>query len=462
MTERDLVLKASVRRLLWRIGFSTKVDVPLRAYVREGTRNRPGIEAYTDLDVLGVMIGPDANVHAAIADCKTSLRGSTERMFWTRGVADFFGANDGYLVRSHDVTAASRQLASRLGIAVLTPPDLAALEASYPTAAPVDEPALAFLFSPSAIGRYRSAIRRVDKGLLPLVDFCESDYWVYDQHRNLLQVVAHLRDAAGNLHPNNAVHRAIFFECAWLYSLSVAHAVQYVRRTQVTNVDTAMREYLFGGQLGLREKRELAAVLRRATGREQASADEGLLPTYFSPLLEVVTRFLRRPQHLTDVLRYSEWASEASIAERAEAVRDVFPAFDGLAGKLLADVCSFLVSAAVLDTQFRAISRDLLSPTPPMRPEPAQATAPPTTERVSPTEASDHSSSEASGATFHVPSAPPSIAANPRPNTGSTSRHAGDAVGNSSSSQGKAVEAPSHERDLPVQEELPGSENDGI
>lgn len=369
MSEKDLRLKAASRRLFWRMGFSTKVDVPLRAFVpqRTGskTRTKALYEAFTDLDVLGIHISADLRVQSAIADCKTSAKGSTERMFWIRGVADFFAADDAYMVRSSEVTAAARQLANRLGVAVLTPDDLGTIEGHYGSQLPAPRGVADFLFDPPSIAAYRRALTGLDRRLQPLREYQEFDFWVYEEYRNLQQVVAHMAAAAKHLDPSQPAHQALFFESAWLYALSLARAVHHVRRTHVTDLDTSLREYLFGGQLGLREKQQLAKVLRGVAGKDGGDQEEDVLPSYFSALRELANRFLRRPTLPSTVLRYAEWASEAHVARTSGPAAAVFgDAYDDLAAKLLADVCGFLVSAARIDPEFRSHARAIFAPAP--------------------------------------------------------------------------------------------------
>lgn len=362
MSEQDLQLKASIRRLFWRMGFSTRVDVPLRAYVpKKGDGPSAEHEEFTDLDVLGLALGPDFRLQSLIADCKTTQKRSTERMFWLRGVADFFSADNSYLVRATDVTAAARQLAARLGISIVTPPDLAALEESHTGGTTLDNGPLDFLFDPTAIATSRKRHTEVDSKLSGLLEYRQFDYWVYEPHRNLQQVVAHLTDARRHLKPNNPIHFSIFLDYAWLQTLAIAGAVQHIRRAHLVQVDSSLQEYLFGGQLGLREKEQLAAILRKVAGRGEAKS-EGVLPPYYSGLLELTTRFLRRPEAIGSALRYGEALSESVIAGSQLPTRELFKEeFDEVAAKLYGDVCSFLVAAAGLPAEFRTKSRDLVS-----------------------------------------------------------------------------------------------------
>nr|WP_030501028.1 hypothetical protein [Micromonospora purpureochromogenes] len=367
MSELDLGLKIGSRRLLWRMGFSTRVDVPLRAYVPAlAGRTTPRYETFTDLDVLGIVISPGFALRSVISDCKTTQRGSTERMFWVRGVSDFFAADEAWMVRAGAVTAASRQLAARLGISVLEPGDLARLEEFHPTALELSTGPLSILFDEKLVAASLKAFTSLDKKLDKLAEYRQFDYWVYEEHRNLLQVVAHLEQVAKVLDPKNRVHRALFLDCSWLYALSLAHAARHVRAVHVTDISTALQQYLFGGQMALQEKRRLAEMLHRlAPNQTVIGGSDGVLPPWYSQLLDLVTRHLRRPNSISDELRYAEWAAEAQLAKDPSTAAQAFgKSFDPLAAKLLADVCGFLVTVSGVDADFRGFARQVFAQPP--------------------------------------------------------------------------------------------------
>lgn len=354
MTEKDLGLKTTVRRLFWRWGYSTKVDVGLRAVVRESGTATSRTEMFTDLDVLGISVAQDLTVRSVVADCKTSQRRSTERMFWLRGVGDYFGADEALLIRENAVTRASRVLAARLDLAIATEADLVELEMSAPSDVPLDTPPLALLFDVEHVASSLEARATVDAKLKPLVEYLELDYWLYDEHRNLQQLVAHLEDAASVLDAKNPVHASLFAQSAWTYLVSIAKAVQYIRRVHVTELDKLLRAYLFGGEAGLRDKQNLAQALRQATGRLPAnSLEDDVLPPYYRPLLETVTRYVGKPGKIQAGLRYAEWLTESLIAKERATVQAAFvPSFDDVAAKLLLDLSRLLVNAAGLDRAF--------------------------------------------------------------------------------------------------------------
>jgi hypothetical protein len=249
-TDQDLPLKVAVRRLLWRMGSSARLDVRLRGYTTGDSRG-PGYQEFTDLDVLGVGFTPAGQLHLTFADCRSSTGRVLERMFWVRGVADLVDADDSYLVRSQAVPAAARTLSGCLGIGVLAPDDLAALEATFPVDLDLEDGPLGVLFSLEGAANHLNAFDGADGKLERLLDYLNFDYWVFDAYRNTTQLIAQLSSVVGTLDPKNPQHRTLFYDCAWHYALAIARTVAYVRATRMGDVPTAVRTYVGGGELAV-------------------------------------------------------------------------------------------------------------------------------------------------------------------------------------------------------------------
>lgn len=362
MTELDLGLKVGTRRLFWAMGLSTRLDVQLRGFTppQTGGKGRRSAEAFTDLDVLGVRIADGYTVRTSIADCKTSAKESTSRMFWVSGVAGLFGADHAYLVREHEVSDAARQLSARLGVTVLTSDDLQRTQNFYSDALPSQDGPLGLLFERSQAAAHLAAFNSLDRKLKPLLDFREFDFWVIEQHRTPFQLIAHLNAAKAKLDPRDPTHVSLFIDLAWLCLLAMIRVTEHVRGAFLSDPDRGLQEYLFGGAPGLREKRETARLLQ-----SMAPSDAGPLnhlPTYYPQLRELIVRLLRRPRQMQDALRYLEVASALAAARRMEPLNEVFDPglFDALAAKMGADVCGFLVAAADMDPGFRTRARRYL------------------------------------------------------------------------------------------------------
>ncbi|MBM7782251.1 hypothetical protein [Arthrobacter tumbae] len=370
MSELDLGLKVGARRLLWSMGFSTRLDVELRGDpkpAQSGSKNARGAgrewagpETFTDLDVLGVLLTPNYRLTTAIADCKSGRRDKpTARMFWARGVADLFGADQIMLVREHDVNDATRQLSSRLGITVLPSADLALMQQLHGSAQPDPSDPLGLLFDREAASENLAAFHSLDSRLNSLMEYRQFDYWIYEHHRNPIQLVAHLKEAGKHLDPRNPIHLALFLDLAWLYLLALVRVTEHLRGAFLRDPDRGLQEYLFGGATQLREKEETAALLR--TVAPTGSPDLDHLPAYYSNMRELVARLLRRPNEIQEGLRYAEVASALMAAKKRIPLGDVFGRnFDPVAAKLVADVCGFLVASAGLSPSFRAQARAYL------------------------------------------------------------------------------------------------------
>ena len=367
MSELDLGLKVGSRRLFWNMGYSTRLDVALRGDKpppsNSNSRRRPqGPESFTDLDVLGVAIAPGFRVTSAIADCKTSPRESTSRMFWIRGLAEFFGAEQRYLVREHDVADAARQLATRLNITVLTSSDLQQMQALHPDGFDVQGP-LAVLFDREPVARHLHAFTGLDRRLRKLLDYREFDYWVIDERRNLQRLVTQVSSVRDLLHADNPVHVALFLDLAWLYLLTLVHAVVHIRAAYLNDIDRGAREYLFGGAAGLEQKKRLAAQLRTLAPDTIPAGELDHLPVYYTRLRELLVRLLRRPGSIQASLRHLEVGTAFAVARTpmsTVAALHSDPGDGAIAAKLAADVCGFLVSACELAPRFRQRARELL------------------------------------------------------------------------------------------------------
>lgn len=370
MTEHDLGLKVASRRLLWRMGYTTRLDVVLRGAhgpdgnTRPGQRPRRAVspESFTDLDVLGLTLAAGSRLHSAIVDCKTTPGRSTERMFWIRGVADFFAADDAYMVRDTTVTEAARQLTTRLRITALTSQDLTALEALHPCDLPLDKAPLSLLFDRPSAEQALHAFNGLDGRLDPLLDYRSFGYWLYDEHRNPVQLVEHVRACAEHLDARNPRHLALILDLAWLYIVTLCHAIHAIRSSRVSDPDRSLQEYLFGGPVGLRDTQKLAQLLAelRDSGGIPAEVNVDLLPEYYPKLRELAIRIMRRPDRVITALRLLEIDTTVTALGMRVEPSDLGSLHEDVAAKLAADVVGFLVTTAGLDTGFRSRARSLL------------------------------------------------------------------------------------------------------
>lgn len=363
MSELDLGLKVAARRLLWRMGYSTRIDVPLRAYGPDPTQSARTVESYTDLDVLGVTLVPGGSVGTAIVDCKSGGSSAISRMFWVRGLVDFFGAGSAYVVRDREISSGARQLAARLHLTALTGSEVAALEQLHPSPLPLEEEPLSNLFSEKHVAAVLQRYAEQDKKLKSLLEYRQFDYWVYDEHLNPVQMVEHLRGVRRTLDGRNPQHVAILLDCAWLYLLTMTRAIDQIRRVHVSNVALGLKEYLLGGPARVREKENIATLLGelQAAGELPDTVSVDPLPSYTVAMAELLNRIMRRGDKVVDCLRYLEYVSSATmVSAKTSAAEGFGDDFDAIAGKIAENVVAFLVQSAELDGRLLVAARALL------------------------------------------------------------------------------------------------------
>jgi hypothetical protein len=369
LSELDLDLKVAARRLLWRMGYTTRLDVKLRSVVgAQGTdgatrtRRSATPDEFTDLDVLGLGFAGGTRLHSAIVDCKTSASGSTGRMFWVRGVADFFAADDAYMLRSAVVSDGARQLATRLGITALARDDLARMEDLHcsgdaTVAAPWDR-----LFDATSASQVLHSFDSLDAKLKPLLEYRDFTYWVIDDYRNPIQLVEQLREAGPILDARNPLHLALVLDMAWLYLVCVAQMIHSIRTAYVSDTDRGLKEYLFGGPIGYREKEQLSQLLAglKEAGAVPAQVNVDVLPTFFPRLRELVVRIMRRPDRMLPALRLLEVLTAVAALKTKVEPADLGPQYNEIDAKLAADVVGFLVTTCDLNMGLKNRARSLL------------------------------------------------------------------------------------------------------
>lgn len=365
MSERDLELKIRTARWFWALGAAPVVRVRLTAYAgASGSRGKSRSSALTDLadlDVLGVEVAADFSLRYRAAECKSAKAGAKE-LFWLRGVVDYFGGGDGYLVAQFDDlrTPALRELAGRLRLGILTFNDFVALEEGYPPdeAAPV-------IFSRESIARADELLNQPSKKLERLTDYTLRSCWQLPQHRNLQQAIGYLKGAADALDGRQREHVLLFGEVVFRYLLALFSLCAAVLRRGYPHTRSLALSFLHGGELGLVEAQQRVRAVQ--TFQQQLEGGERIeladafseAPPYFDALLDVADRLLRRPALGTACLRQLTVALRGClVADRSTC--ELMPDADPVAAKLVNDVASFLTRTAGLDRQLRERLADAL------------------------------------------------------------------------------------------------------
>ncbi|SDM69606.1 hypothetical protein SAMN05660642_03072 [Geodermatophilus siccatus] len=144
------------------------------------------------------------------------------------------------------------------------------------------------MFDCSSVADRLTAFDGLDRRRKPLLGYRQFDYWVYEEHRNAVQMVAHLAGARQHLDPRIAEHVALVLDLARLHLLSLIRMTGHIRGAFLGDPDLRLQEYIFGGATNLREKVETARLLNRSSPEGTGPLDH--LPPYYAPLRELVPR----------------------------------------------------------------------------------------------------------------------------------------------------------------------------
>lgn len=347
--DKDAELKLRTARFLWHMGYCVIREVALSGYdIRSGELKRYDL---TDLDVLGIKFDNDLRWHTVIADCKSGKVSSVNRVFWLRGVMNFFGAERGYLVQKgigHEV----RELGPGLDISLLDPENLDVYEHDKE----LDQLRLSSFSLQNYDTRNDLWGLKLPKGQRPtdqetrlahLYSYLTYGYWFGDEYRNVQQMVKTLSDArvalVGLPRPKA---KLLAYTALTLYSVSLLKMCGAVIATKSADIHSEVRRYIFGGSANANDRYRLMKLLSQLSGERV-----NLEPVYYEDLLELSARIIRFSQHARDIPRYSdlilmENVLQPGLRPLAEVLGEQF-SIDTL--KLTKDIADFLVNTTGAD-----------------------------------------------------------------------------------------------------------------
>ena len=300
--DHDLELKLRLRRILFCQGYWSPIEVELSHYEphARGVNRLP----LTDLDVLGIRFDQLFVQHRIVGDCKSGKTVSDiGRVFWLKGVKEYFGADLGYYIRPQ-IDMHARAIAPRLGLRTLNEGELSALEKT------IRVDSLQVPLADSSVYKSTEEIWgiRVPEGEKPspeqlklkaVYSYLSYRYWSTEFHRNLLGIVDLYQGIADLLKPLDPRHILLAFVGAERFAHCLLDIATSAEELGAADIPKYVRLYLFGGALGLREREQFFELLHRATGLK-----ESLDPAYLPELLELISRMIKHPEGACDVLRH--------------------------------------------------------------------------------------------------------------------------------------------------------------
>jgi len=345
--DQDLPLKLRLRRLFFSQGYWSPIEVELSHYENLGFGGGMKRRSLTDLDVLGIKFDNLFTQHRVVADCKSGKNVSdASRLFWLRGVMDYFGADQAYFVRSA-MDSHFRAVAPKMGLRTLNDTDLGRLErVSGADAFPIPLADVKFYQSVRDLWGIQldsgQSISREQVRLKQVYSYLSYTYWYVESFRNLLTLIGHFEAIAELLNPQNERHQLLAFTGVSRFAHCLLETAQYVLSMGATDIPYLARVYLYGGALALKDKEKFFGLLQKATGFQ-----ESLDPPWLSNVTELLGRMVAHPSGASDVLRHLDAIYLWCLRLGRPSLPELTPGSNNTAALVLAkDVANAFVKAS--------------------------------------------------------------------------------------------------------------------
>lgn len=340
----DFLLKVRMNNIFWSLDCYTRLEVKLSEY---SLQTRTALEV-TDLDVLGIRILPDLSFDYLVADCtcdKKRIKSPIQRVFWLRGVMDFFKASKGYLSLGtmNSILEVQRNIANKLGITILNENNLNNLEKRIVNS----ELEGLKLSIPDSWEYFEYNLANLSETLKQLLDYRKYWYWIYSSNSNIHSLISLVTKHNKFFVENNIFNKALALDLLTLFSLSVLQMSSYVFNLNPEN-PTELRAYFYGGATELRRREYLYEKIKRLSEIYQPQINLGeslnLDPNYLPKLFEIAFRFINKPYDSRQIPRYLQiilFEKTLYKNENTKGIEYIEKNFSDITKKLARDIAKF-------------------------------------------------------------------------------------------------------------------------
>lgn len=344
--DKDFDYKIRFQRILWKMGFWTRSEIPVLAYSTNTYVDNLKKHDLTDLDVYGELLNTDFSINKYIADCKSGRQvKSTERVFWLKGVMEFTKADKGFLIKKN-VTDHIRLILDSMNIYAIDNNNLLELEKLYNTSS-INE-----LFSKEYYIEREKIIGSLSEEYKKIYQYLSQRYWYNSNHINLNVILTMLNknEFHKSFEKNNKSHLFLLLENIIFLTRVIFECCNYVLHRNIADIPQAVLEYIHGGVTGYNQKknilREIKSMVNTYLPNEAINVEENdIKPVYYQPLLELILSIITEPLLAKDIIRYLEIFQHEVILEKKYDFNQYFAnSYSNITLKLAKDIIRFYSS----------------------------------------------------------------------------------------------------------------------
>ncbi len=348
--DNDFNFKIRFQRILWKMGFWARIEIPVICYNIDNTTNNLKRHDLTDVDVYAEKIGYDFSLTKYIVDCKSgnNVR-PAERTFWLRGIMDYTHAEKGFLVKKK-ISENIRLILDKLNIYGIDSKNLAEMEKLY------NSLSLERLFSDEYYLERKKIIDSLTDEYQKIYWYLSQRYWFNQNYVNLKTILIMLEknEFYKNFKKGNQSHLFLVMEIVISFCRLIFECCNYIIHRNVTEISRGVLEFINGGVNGYTNKinliKELKPILEEVTPVNSFEKISMIQPTYFESFVKLVATFISEPYNCIDIMRYLELIQHGVITKKDINISEIIGAtFSPVSLKLAKDVIRFYLDISKID-----------------------------------------------------------------------------------------------------------------
>ncbi len=352
--ESDVVLKESLARKLWLLGFLPQFDA--KCYTPHGIeKNR---HEMTDIDVLGFRMDDLYRAERIAVDCKTGKTSAINRALWLKGLMEERGVSAGFVISRKPIALDHRQAALSWGITLLEEREI---DEFFRLTCGVDTVSLKCLEMEQWTHFYRDIPNagRIEA----ILDYTNFFFWGDPATRSLRYVLMETRSVRETLTPSQRLHVALVADCACLFAASLLQVVSAIVSVNLVvddeaRLDKLLKVHIYGG----RELYDYMNRVRKTVLDLKKAETPALFPTEaadslslpeWPAFLSLVRAGLESPREICSAPRILRLIAVDRILARNEVdFRKVLPGCSLRSLQMTADIVGYFCNAAGLHAGF--------------------------------------------------------------------------------------------------------------
>lgn len=350
--DKDFKQKIKMQKIFWSMGMWSRINIPIVIYEDDNQRGKMKKHYITDIDVYCESIQKDFSVNKSIADCKSGSNVKIfERLFWLRGIKEYLGASQAYLVK-RNISSKAKIFMPKLDIIGADNGTLSEFEKIYHTKSVP-------LYSEEYYTELDKIIQEYENEYKKIYDYLVTRYWFTETNVSMKVLLTMLekRDFYKTLDKNNRSHRFLLMEVCIMFARTVLDCCHYVMTRDIISLEQSIKEYIHGGvddfNLKMNMVREINNELKELLSDIQLGNKVLIEPPYFKELVKLVAIILGETNNMKDILRYMEiMQHEIVLGEKFDYNQCLGSDYSSIGHKLSKDIVLFYLKENNIKTNF--------------------------------------------------------------------------------------------------------------